>query len=484
MLISLYTSRVVLKVLGIEDYGIYNVVGGIVVMMGLLNGAMSVSTQRFLTYELGKGNIENLKVVFSTSMLIYLMLCIILLFFGETIGVWFLNTHLVIPPERLKAANWVFQLSIIASMNTLLVNPYNACIIAHERMNVYAYVSILDVSLKLFIVFLLPIVPFDRLISYGSLILTCQLAITMIYRIYCMRNFLECHFVFVREKKIFKEILSFSGWNLYGSVSTLLKTQGLNIVINMFFSPVVNASRAIAVQVSHATSQFFSNFYIAFRPQIIKYYAQGDIDNTYRLVLSSTRYSYYLMLLVSFPILLMTPEIINLWLGQSPSYSILFTRLILLITIVDSTSHPLMTLAQAIGKLKVYQTTVSTVLLLNVPLSYCFLKVGYAPDTVFWISLLLSIICLILRVFLINRLVDFPVIRYFIQLIIMSTVTIVAVVIPFIGYNMLPHTIAYLIIILILCLLSTTISVFYFGITSQERKMLINIIKKRLLKND
>lgn len=482
MLISLYTSRVILHVLGVEDYGIYNVVGGIVAMMGILNSAMSVATQRYLTYELGKGNIEKLKIIFSSSLLIYLLLCAILLVLGETVGVWFLNTHLVIPPDRLRAANWVFQLSIVASMNTLLVNPFNACIIAHERMNIYAYVSILEVSLKLLIVYMLPIIPLDRLITYAILILVCQLIITMFYRVYCIKHFAECKIVVTKDKQIFKDILSFSGWNLLGGIATLLKTQGLNIVINMFFPPTVNASRAIAVQVSHAISQFFGNFYVAFRPQITKYYARGDMDNMFRLVLCSTRYSYYLMLLVSLPLLLMTPEILNMWLDQTPPYSIIFTRLILLISIVDSTSHPLMTLAQAIGDLKIYQMVTSTLVLFNVPLSYLFLRMGHSPQIVFWISLSISMLCMLIRVYLVNRLVVFPVFEYFTQCGIMFIVTIVTLIIPIVSYHYMHHNIFNLLIILSLCICSTIISVYILGITSSERGKIIRVVRTKLLK--
>ncbi len=486
MLISLYTSRVVLRTLGVEDYGIYNVVGGIVAMMGILNGAMSVATQRYLTYELGTGDEGRLRKVFSTSLLIYLMLCLILLVLAETVGLWFLNTHLIIPDNRINAANWVFQFSIIASINSLLTNTYNASIIAHEHMNVYAYVSIVDVLLKLIVVYLIPIIPFDCLAIYGLLILICQLIITMIYRVYCMRNFKECKFSIRTDRKLFVQILSFSGWNMFGSIATLLKTQGINIVINMFFSPAVNASRGIAVQINHAVSQFFSNFYTAFRPQITKYYAQNDLNNMFRLVTLSSRYSYYLIFLLSMPILLETPQIINLWLGQMPDYSVIFTRLIILISVVDAMAHPLMTVAQAVGKMKLYQSVLAPIILLNVPLSYLALRYGCPPDTVFLISLSISIICLFLRIFLVNHLVSFPIWNYIKGVYIRcALVTIIACIIPFCCHFFFPKNIFYLFLIIITCTISIMMTIFFMGLDKAEKKMLFHYVvkyKKKILK--
>lgn len=484
MIISLYTSRIILKVLGVQDYGIYNVVGGIVAMIGVLNSAMTVATQRYLTFELGKGNIEKLQSVFSTSLQMYLILSGLLILFSETIGVWFLNRYLIIPEDRISAANWVFQFSILASVNSLLANPYNACVIAHEKMNVYAYISIIDVVMKLLIVFILPIIPYDRLIVYGFLILFCQIVVRMIYRIYCKKHFSECRIVFRTDKIMFKQILSFSGWNLFGGLATMGKTQGLNIIINMFFSPSVNASRAIAIQVNHAVSLFFSNVYAAFRPQITKYYAQGDLPNMFRLVFSSTRYSFYLMWLIALPVLLLTPQIIIFWLGQTPEYVIVFTRLIILITIIDALAHPLMTVAQAIGDLKLYQTIISGSLLLNIPLSYFALKFGMMPDAVFKISLTISILCLFFRVFIINHLIDFPIKDYLIKVFgNIIVVTFATSIMPVLCYRFFPlQGIPRLVVISIICLLSTLTITFWGGFSVNERKYLKEFIKHKIQK--
>lgn len=258
--VALFTSRVVLQTLGIEDYGIYNVVGGIVSLMGVVNAALVVATQRFITYELGVGNFVKVNKIFSASIICFAILSLIIFVLAETVGVWFLNNKMVIPDNRIVAANWLLQFSILACINTLMANPYNACIIAHEKMNVYAYVSILEVVLKLVVVYLLLIIPFDRLIVYGVLILLCQFTVTMVYRIYGIRNFKECKIVIHKDSAIYKKMFSFTSWNLLGSIANLLQTQGLNILLNLFFNPSINASRGIATQVNNNVGNFFNNF--------------------------------------------------------------------------------------------------------------------------------------------------------------------------------------------------------------------------------
>lgn len=484
VIITLFTSRVVLKELGVMDYGIYNVIGGIVAMMGILNSSMSVATQRYITYELGENNVDRLKIIFSSSFQSYLILSIVLLLLAETIGLWFINNYLVIPDERLYAANWVFQFSIFSCINALLTNPYNACIIAHEQMNVYAYISIIEVTLKLIIAYLLMVVSFDRLIIYALLIFICQFIVTCIYRIYCVKNFKECRISFLFDKKTFIQLLSFSGWNLFGSAATLLKTQGINIVLNMFFSPVINASRGIAVQINNAISQFFANFYTAFRPQITKYYAQGDIDNVIKLVTKSSLYSYYLILLVALPVLLETPVVIHIWLGQTPDYVVSFTRLIIMITICDALANPLMTVMQAVGELKLYQSVLSPIILLNVPLSYISLVCGGDPNSVFFISLVLSLICLIIRVIFVHRYIEkFSLFKYFKDVYGRSSVvTLIAVIPPVIVHMLTSETILFFVVRLLICIISTCLTIYFCGITFTERKKLNDFLIKKVHK--
>lgn len=484
MLVTLYTSRVVLSALGVVDYGIYNVVGGLVTMMGLLNGAMSVSTQRYLTYELGKGDMLRLKQVFSTCMTIFMILSLIVIILAETIGLWFLYNKMVIPEERMDAACYVYQFSILACILSLITNPFNATIIAHEKMDVYAYVSILEVALKLVIVYLLLVIPTDRLITYGILILASQFIVALCYIIYCWKKFSETHYHFYWDKPLFRELISYSGWNLYGSAAGLVKGQGLNILLNMFFNPAVNAARGIAYQINSAITQFFTNFYTAVRPQITKYYATGEINEMTKLVFRSSKFSFYLIMLISMPIILEAPYIVNLWLGQLPEYVVPFTRLIIAISAIDSMASPLMTTAHATGKIKLYQSSVGTVIILNLPISYLLLKLGGSPMTVFYVSLCISVACLFLRLWIVRRLVNFPVKQYIIE-VFGKCVTICALslIIPLAVHIMLPQSFANIVVVCCLSITASIVTIYYVGLDGHEKELIHNFVKKTIFHN-
>lgn len=481
MAISLYTSRVVLQVLGVEDFGIYNVVGGIVSMMGVINGAMSVSTQRFLTFELGKDDSVRLKQVFSMCVTIYLLLAILLLVLAETVGLWFLNNKLIIPADRITAANWVYQFSIFSTVFSLLVNPYNAVIISHEKMGIYAYISIIDAILKLAIVYLLLIIPIDKLSTYGFLMLLIHVANSGFYWLYCHLKHSESHYTFYWETRLFKTLLSYTGWNLFGSTAALVKGQGLNILLNMFFSPAVNAARGIAYQVNSTVSHFFTNFYTAVRPQITKYYAQHDLENMFKLVFRSSKMSFFLILLISLPIIIEAPYVIQLWLGQRPDYVVPFMRLIIAITAVDAMANPLMTTAHATGKIALYQSLVGSMTILNIPVSYLLLSYGSGPLVVFEISLMISVINLFLRLWIVKRLVDFPVADYIKQVFANCVfVAAISAVVPCLVYQYIEESFASFLLICILSLLSTVSTIYIVGLQPQERLFIINSIKSRL----
>ena len=481
MAISLYTSRVVLQVLGVEDFGIYNVVGGIVSMMGVINGAMSVSTQRFLTFELGKGDSVRLKQVFSMCVTIYLLLAILLLVLAETVGLWFLNNKLIIPADRITAANWVYQFSIFSTVFSLLANPYNAVIISHEKMGIYAYISIIDAILKLAIVYLLLIIPIDKLSTYGFLMLLIHVANSGFYWLYCHLKHSESHYRFYWETRLFKTLLSYTGWNLFGSTAALVKGQGLNILLNMFFSPAVNAARGIAYQVNSTVSHFFTNFYTAVRPQITKYYAQHDHENMFKLVFRSSKMSFFLILLISLPIIIEAPYVIQLWLGQRPDYVVPFMRLIIAITAVDAMANPLMTTAHATGKIALYQSLVGSMTILNIPISYLLLSYGSGPLVVFEISLMISVINLFLRLWIVKRLVDFPVADYIKQVFANCVfVAAISAVVPCLVYQYIEESFASFLLICILSLLSTVSTIYIVGLQPQERLFIINSIKSKL----
>ena len=481
MLISLYTSRVVLSTLGVVDYGIYNVVGGLVTMMGILNGAMSVSCQRYLTYELGRGDTLRLKQIFSVCLTIFMMLSLIVILLSETVGLWFLHNKMVIPEDRMVAAGYVYQFSILACILSLMTNPFNAIIIAHERMNVYAYVSILEVLLKLGVVYLLLVIPVDRLVTYGALILISHLIVALCYVIYCWKNFAETHYCFYWEKPLFKELISYSGWNLYGSAAGLVKGQGLNILLNMFFNPAVNAARGIAYQVNSVITQFFTNFYTAVRPQITKYYAAGEIDEMLKLVFRSSKFSFYLIMIISLPIILEAPYIINLWLGQMPEYVIPFTRLIIVISAIDSLASPLMTTAHATGKIKLYQSTVGTLIIFNLPVSYVLLKLGGSPITVFYVSLCISVMCLFLRLWIVRRLVGFPVRRYVVEVLARCTlICILALIGPLVAHIILPQSFCNVVIVCCISVVTSMAVIYCVGLERHEKELVHTFINKKI----
>ena len=481
MAVSLYTSRIVLKTLGVEGFGIYNVVGGIVSMMGVINGAMSVSTTRYLTFELGKGDMDRLKQTFSMCVNIYALLALVLLVLSETIGVWFLNTQLVIPADRMVAANWLFQFSILSTIFSLLTNPYNAVIISREKMNIYAYITLADAILKLAIVYLLLVIPYDKLVVYGFMLMLLHVLNTSVYFVYCNKKYQESRYFFYWETPLFKELLSYTGWNLFGSASGLAKGQGLNILLNMFFNPSVNAARGIAYQVNTNISRFFTNFYVAVRPQITKYYAQGNLEDMFKLVFRSSKMSFFFVLLLSIPLIIEAPYIIKLWLGQLPEFVVPFVRIILMITAVDSMANPLMTTAHATGKIALYQSLVGTITILNIPISYIFLYLGSGPVVVFEISLIIAILNLFIRLWIVNRLLDFPVFGY-IKTVLLNClfVAILSAFLPFLVYLFVENNLMGFLMVCSVSLLSTITSAYYVGLNRNERQFLREFAKKKL----
>ena len=482
MAVTLFTSRVVLSALGVEDYGIYNVVGGVIAMMGVLNNAMSVSTQRYLTFELGRGDMVRLKQTFSLCLTIFFLLSIIVAVLAETIGLWFLNTQLIIPSNRMEAANWIYQFSILSCVSSLITMPFNASIIAHERMNVYAYVGIIEVILKLLIVYLLLIIPADRLITYGFLFMISHLIVTGIYIGYCWKKFVETRYTWYWEKPLFKELVSYSGWNLFGSLSGLVKGQGLNILLNMFFNPAINAARGIAYQINAAITQFFTNFYTAVRPQITKYYAQGNIKEMQNLIFRSSKLSFYLIMLISLPIIIEAPYIVNLWLGQLPDYVVPFTRLIIAISAVDAMATPLMTAAHATGHIRLYQSSVGTMAILNVPVSYVFLILGYSPLVVFYISLIISVICLFMRLWIVRRLMEFPVMDYIVKVFgSCMMVCALSLILPVAIHVTQEESLVSVIIVYVVSLLSSIACIYFVGMDNKEKQFVCDIIKSKLL---
>lgn len=483
--VSLYTSRVVLNTLGVEDFGIYNVVGGLVTMFIFLNGAMSTSTQRFLSFEIGRKDSLQLNKTFNVTLGIHTVLAFIIFILLETIGLWLLNKHLTIPIERMVAAHWVFQFSAISVFISIIRVPYNAVILAHERMNIYAYISILEVLLKLLVVFILTWLTFDSLVLYSLLLLSVNLIIFLFYVIYSKSKFEETTFEIVKDLKLYKSILSYSGWNLFGNLALVSKNQGVTIILNIFFGPVVNAAQAIANQVNTAVLSFYSNFQTAVNPQIIKSYAAEQKEYMISLILKSAKFSIFLLFILSAPLLFEIDFVLQFWLKNVPDYAANFTMLILIIALVDSISGPLMTGIQATGNIKYFQMIVGSLQLMILPITYLFFKFQYSPETTYIVVIAISFISLFIRLHILKSLVNgFSTSVFIKEVVIKSLITIMfSVSLPFLlKYFIQSRDTLTSIFVMVTSVVSTALSIYFIGINAAERNSL-NLTAKNGINN-
>ena len=403
VVVSLYTSRVVLQTLGVEDYGIYGVVGGVVGMFSFLNASMSGATSRFLTYEMGKQGDGRLNETFSTAMIIHVLIAIGVFVIAESFGLWFLCNKLVIPVDRMLAAHVVYQFSIISMFFTVTQTPYNAIIIAHEKMDVYAYVELLNVFLKLGIVYILLIGNWDKLILYASLTLIVSIMIALIYRVYCLKHYEESQFHFIWDKDILRPMLNFSGWDLYGNMSVVFYTQGITMLLNMFFGPVLNAANNISSTVQGTIKGFAYNVIQAFRPQIIKQYAQGNIDAVNQYCIMATQYTLILYSLIAVPIYIKAEYILDLWLGVVPDHTVAFLRIVLVGTVFNLANNIVNIPIHACGRMKLFSMLTGSCFLISIPLMYVMLKLGASADTSYFIVLLSYFSCLICSLFMLKQ---------------------------------------------------------------------------------
>lgn len=405
-IVGLYTSRVVLQTLGVTDYGIYNVVGGIISMATFLNSAMVAASQRFLSFELGKGDFERLKLVFCTTINIHASICLIAFVFAETVGLWFVNVELVIPDDRMIAANWVFQASILTFMINVMSVPYNSAIVAHEKMSAFAYISILDVVLKLLIVYMLLLIPHDKLIIYSILMVFVTASIRLCYTLYCKSHFYECTYHFIFDKSLFCELFSFAGWSVIGNLGFSFKNQLSNIILNLFFGPSVNAARGIAIQVSAHVKTFAHSFTMALNPQITKQYAAGNVEASRKLVYAGSRYTFYLMALISIPVIININYILKLWLGIVPDFTAQFVVFTVITSLIFAMSECVTKAIQATGRIKWFQIGISIIMLSELPCAWVLLEFGFPPYAVMWPSLFTYSVALLFRFWLINRYVE------------------------------------------------------------------------------
>lgn len=477
VLVSLYTSRVVLEVLGVEDYGIYSLVGGVVVMFSFLNTALSSATQRFLTFELGCDNTEGFRKVLSFSLMIYLGISLLLLFVSETVGLWFLNTQLKIPVERMQAANWLYQFSIVSFVFSMLRTPYSAAVIAYERMSFFAYISIIEVVLKLLIVYLLLLLEFDKLVTYGALVAFVTFVITVFYYVYCVYELKNCRFSFTWDSILFRKLLKFSGWSLLGGISVVATNQGVNMLLNMFFGVIVNAAMGIANQVNALAGQLIGSFQTAFNPQIVKYYAMNDRSELLKLICRTSKFSYFLLMLISIPLLIEMPFVLSLWLPTVPDFTVEFCRLLLIASSFEALSGPLWMTVQATGEIRQYQLSLSFLLGLNLLIPYILFLWGYSPIAAFVTRVIISLLIYIYRLFILhNRIQLF--IRSFWKLVFVPImrVTLLSSITSFVLSSYCVGALRFAVVLISSFLLSSCF-IYWLGLTKEEKKYMNNMIQ-------
>lgn len=481
MCVGLYTSRVVLNALGVEDYGIYNVVGGVVAMFSILSASLSAAISRFITFELGKGDLEKLKRIFCTSVNIQIILIGIVVILMETIGIWFLNCKMVIPEERLTAANWVFQFSVVTFSLNLLSAPYNAVIIAHEKMSVFAYISIIDCILKLIVTLIIAYNPFDRLVYYGLLIMICGLINRSMYAIYSKRNFEEASYKLVFDRGLMKEMFGFAGWNMLGTGAYVFNTQGVNLVTNIFFGVTTNAARAVSTQAEAAIKQFVTNFTMALNPQITKSYAAGDMNYLYNLVCKGSKFSYLIMLFFAVPFMFEAEVIMQLWLKNYPPEAPLFLRLSLFGTMIDLLGNSPAVAAWATGNIKRYYIFVSVVGSLVFPISWLAFALGMPAYISYVVFLIIYVAVLFTKLYIIKGLMNFPVRKYYKEvLIVVVYTTLAAFVIPGIVRYYMPQGLIYSMSMIFICFVSVGLSIYVLGLSTSERNKIKNVVIEKI----
>ena len=470
MLVGLYTSRVVLSALGENDFGIYDVVGGVVAMFTIISGSLNSAISRFITFEMGKSDPMRLNKVYSTAVTIQLILAVVVVLIAEPVGLWFVRNKMTIDPSRIQAAIWVLHFSLASFVINLMSVPQMASITAHEKMSAYAYIGTMEGLLRLAVAVLISRSSSDRLVLYSALMMVTVLMVRAAYGIYCRRNFPECRYRWVNDALLVKEMFTFAGWNFIGASSGVLRDQGGKILVNLFYGTAVNAARGVAMQLNGAVQGFVTNFMTAVNPQITKSYASGDQGYMYYLISKSSRMSYYLLFVLALPVLFNTGYILDIWLEEVPAHSALFVQLFLIFTLSESLSNPLITAQLATGNIRNYQLVVGGLQLLNIPVSYAFLKAGAAPEVTVMVAIAISQICFFARLFMLKGMIGLPV-GDFLKKVYMNVLgtTALSLVIPFAVQRFLPETIWGFIASVTLCVVSAGLSVLAFGLSRGER---------------
>ena len=484
MITGLYTSRVLLKALGIDNYGIYNVIGGFVGMFSVITGTLVATTQRYLNIEIGKGEKGDAKKVFGVIFGIHFLLAIVMVLLFETVGLWFLNYKLNIPSERMFAANWVYQLSVLSAVLTLFSTPYIGIIVAYERMKAFAFISMQDAILKLIICFVLYIIPYDRLIVYSTLFWIVLMWNQCIYVIYGRRNFTEARVSIVREKEMYKSMFGFAGMNFIGSFSYILSTQGVNVILNIFFGVAVNAARAIAIQVQSAVGRFVGDFMTALNPQITKEYASTNIEQSVLLCNRGAKFSYFITLLLTVPIIIRTHEILTIWLNEYPDYSVQFLHYTLYISLVSVLAQPFVTLLLASGKLKKTTWWIGGTRLLVLPLIYLCFKIFNSPIFAYIIVLAMDGFLFFIRLHILDSIIGLPVLKSFITYVFrpIVIVSIISLLASYVLDLAIPDSIIGLFLFCSVSIICTAITILYLGLSYSERSIIKSYISRKINK--
>ncbi len=447
-------------------------------MFGFFNSAMSSATQRFLSYELGKGDYVQLRKTFNATQVIHIGIALLIFLLAETIGLWFVRNYLVIPPERMNAAIWVYHFSILSFMVTIIQVPYNATILAHERMDIYAYVSILEVVLKLLIVFMLTWITFDKLHLYAILYFFVVFVIASIYRIFTKKNFKESKFELVRDKNLYKTLVNFSGWSMFGGIAYASKVQGVSIILNIFFGPTVNAARGIANQVQGAVNNFVYNFQMAVNPQIVKSYASNEKEFMTSLIIRSSKFSFYLLFIIALPIIAEVDQVLMLWLKLVPDYASTFTVLSIVIILITSASSPLNIAIQATGRIAVYQAVIGILLICILPISYALFKAGYPPMITYYATVLIEIIVLFFRLFFLKRMIQFPVMLFIKEVVLKNiAIILISLSLPFLLLDLMTENLMRLFVMVFATLIWSTTIIYFIGLNKLEKNMVIKLVK-------
>lgn len=477
--VGLYTSRVILDTLGVENFGTYNAVAGVVALFSMLSGALSSAISRFFTFELGKGNKERLRIVFSSAITIQIFFSFIIVVLAESIGIWFLNAKMSIPEHSVWAANWVFQLSLVTFCINLVSVPYNAAIIAHERMSAFAYVSIFEALGKLGIAWAILLSPMDKLVFYSVLMMLLPLLIRCIYGVYCKKHFDECHFKFIFESDVLKKMFGFAGWNTLGQIAYVFNTQGINLLINLFFGVGLNAARGIAVQVDNIVNTFLNNFIIALNPQITKSYASGNLSYMMKLVEAGAKLGFYLTMVLVVPLFFQSDFLLRLWLKEVPDCTSIFVRLILLYTLIQSLSQTLFTSLLATGDIKKYQISVGGMLILVLPVTYVLYKMGLGPEYCYYTLIIFAMICLWIRLILLKMMIGLS-ISSFVKNVLLRTMPVFGIVFCctwFVDYNVDDFSGKHFFVVICSVFLSFG-TILLVGLTKEERSLVGSFAKR------